>query len=416
MRKTSLLHNVLFGAILVMLAVAWSVQAQPDLTPDMLGNATDPVAVEEDECAHAWEESKYNLKMHIGAVFIVLGTSAFGILGAVFIATNRWLAKKQWVLFMIQLVKFFGIGVICATAWIHLLTPAFEAFSSPCLQKHGKWARYGVAYVGLFGMIAAFFVQAFEFCALSHGDAKARRKAKLQKKLHTDSGESDKLPPLKNSSSKLIEESADADECTIPHAHSHDDEHKPHKPQKEHDVSLHDVTGHSHDVVAGVLSGENDADLATMFLELGIIFHSVIIGIALGIATDEFKSLLIAIVFHQLFEGIALGVRIAEVKHLSGLKKWLAAVAYPIMTPIGIAIGIGVRKSFNENGFKALLVSGIFDSLSAGILFYNAYVELIAFEMNRSAVFRAHNWPRKISLFIAVWAGAAIMAVIGLWA
>lgn len=125
---------------------------------------------------------------------------------------------------------------------------------------------------------------------------------------------------------------------------------------------------------------------------------------------------MIAIVFHQLFEGIALGVRIAEVKHLSGLKKWLAAVAYPIMTPIGIAIGIGVRKSFNENGFKALLISGIFDSLSAGILFYNAYVELIAFEMNRSAVFRAHNWPRKVALFFAVWVGAAIMAVIGLWA
>lgn len=133
-------------------------------------------------------------------------------------------------------------------------------------------------------------------------------------------------------------------------------------------------------------------------------------------ATDEFKSLLVAIVFHQLFEGIALGVRIAEIKRFGSVKKWIAALLYPITTPLGIAVGIGIRKTFNTNGYKALVTQGIFDSLSAGILFYNAYVELIALEMNRNVVFRAHNWPRKISLFFAVFVGAGIMAVIGLWA
>lgn len=142
----------------------------------------------------------------------------------------------------------------------------------------------------------------------------------------------------------------------------------------------------------------------------------MIIGLALGVATDEFKSLLVAIVFHQLFEGIALGVRIAEVKSFNSWKKWIAALLYPITTPIGIAIGIGVRKSFNANAYRALLSQGIFDSLSAGILFYNGYVELMAFEMNRNAVFRAHNTSRKFALFFAVYLGAAIMAVIGLWA
>lgn len=116
--------------------------------------------------------------MHIGAVFIVLATSAFGVVGAVFIASNKSLAKRQWILFLIQLLKFFGIGVIVATAWIHLLTPAFDAFASDCLQKRGKWGRYGTAYVGLFGMIATFFVQSLEFCALSRADAIAKRKAK----------------------------------------------------------------------------------------------------------------------------------------------------------------------------------------------------------------------------------------------
>jgi zinc transporter 1/2/3 len=147
---------------------------------------TTEAETEEDECGLEFEESKYNLKMHIAAVFIVLGTSAIGILGAVFIATNKWLAKKQFILFCIQATKFFGIGVILSTAWIHLLPPAIDAFSSPCLLKHGKWERYGIAYVGLFGMIAAFFVQALEFCALSRGDAKAKALAKKKKQQTKD--------------------------------------------------------------------------------------------------------------------------------------------------------------------------------------------------------------------------------------
>lgn len=137
---------------------------------------------------------------------------------------------------------------------------------------------------------------------------------------------------------------------------------------------------------------------------------------ALGVATDEFKSLLVAVIFHQLFEGIALGVRLAEVKSFNSWKKFAAALLYPVTTPVGIAVGIGIRRTFNSNAFRAILVQGIFDSLSAGILFYNGYVELMAFEMNRNAVFRAHNAPRKIALFVAVYLGAAVMAIIGLWA
>lgn len=500
----------------------------PDFSPDL--NQTEPE--EEDECAHVWEENKYDLKMHIAAVFIVLATSAFGILSAVFIASNKTLAKRQCVLFIIQIIKFFGIGVIVATAWIHLLTPAFEAFSSDCLLKHGKWGRYGTAYVGLFGMIAAFFVQALEFCILSRSDHLARKKAKAAKQAKALAKTDDEsrtyyintlkvtikagnrpVPPIQTRScfqrprsrflltprfALLVAEDIPAEtalkpdeseECTIPHAHSHEhDDHldhpakerTPHKPKKQHALDLHDVTGHSHDVVSGVLDPDsNDADLSTIFLELGMyvtppqqlvdspiydlllavhhfftstcrspkapeesragraerpsfsglhkriltyflslrsVFHSVIIGLALGVATDEFKSLLIAIVFHQLFEGIALGVRIAEIKRFNSWKKFLAACIYPLTTPVGIAIGIGIRKSFNANGLRALLTQGILDSLSAGILFYNAYVELMAFEMNRNAVFRAHNWLRKAVLFFAVYVGAAIMAVIGLWA
>lgn len=62
--------------------------------------------------------------------------------------------------------------------------------------------------------------------------------------------------------------------CNVPHTHSHDHEEKPHKPKKPHDVSLHDVSGHSHDVMAGIVdehSAEDEAsDIATIFLEMGM--------------------------------------------------------------------------------------------------------------------------------------------------
>ena len=43
-------------------------------------------------------------------------------------------------------------------------------------------------------------------------------------------------------------------------------------------------------------------------LELGVVVHSVIIGVGLGVTTNhsDLDSLLIAISFHQLFEGLGL--------------------------------------------------------------------------------------------------------------
>jgi hypothetical protein len=47
-----------------------------------------------------------------------------------------------------------------------------------------------------------------------------------------------------------------------------------------------------------------------------------------------------------------------------GMPKCLAQ----LITPIGIAIGIGVHESYNVNGKAALLSIGILDAISAGIL------------------------------------------------
>ena len=48
-------------------------------------------------------------------------------------------------------------------------------------------------------------------------------------------------------------------------------------------------------------------------LELGIALHSVLIGVALGVAQDPAaaRPLAAALVFHQTFEGFALGAALA---------------------------------------------------------------------------------------------------------
>ena len=50
-------------------------------------------------------------------------------------------------------------------------------------------------------------------------------------------------------------------------------------------------------------------------LEMGIVVHSVIIGISLGAAgsIDAIKTLLVALSFHQFFEGMGLGGCISQV-------------------------------------------------------------------------------------------------------
>lgn len=49
------------------------------------------------------------------------------------------------------------------------------------------------------------------------------------------------------------------------------------------------------------------SQVITVILELGIAFHSVVIGISLGaMGGDEFVALWIAMLFHQFFEGESL--------------------------------------------------------------------------------------------------------------
>lgn len=121
---------------------------------------------------------------------------------------------------------------------------------------------------------------------------------------------------------------------------------------------------------------------AVFILEFGVVFHSVFVGLTLAVAGSEFKTLYVVLVFHQTFEGLGLGSRLAAVAWPKD-RRWtpyILALGYGLSTPISIAIGLGVRNAYTPGSQTALIVNGVFDSISAGILIYTGLVELMAHE------------------------------------
>lgn len=82
--------------------------------------------------------------------------------------------------------------------------------------------------------------------------------------------------------------------------------------------------------------------------------------------------------FSETFEGLGIGSRLAYLD-LPQRFHWVpvtGAILYGLTTPIGLAIGLGVRQSYNPGSTTASIVSGVLDSLSAGVLMYTGLVEV----------------------------------------
>ncbi|KAI8889315.1 Zinc/iron permease [Backusella circina FSU 941] len=330
-----------------------------------------------DECSSQPIED-YNMGLRVGALFIILVTSALGVFVPMIL--HRISPYKQgdirdWIL---TFGKFFGTGVILATAFVHMLPDALENFSSPCLTD--GWLSYG-AFAGVFCMIASFALQLLEIVTVTH---------------------------LKNLSKKKQE----AIECELGDAGHEIDEKTLSQNKNGH---IMDHGGHCHSAL--LEEDEHVKHIGTYILELGIVMHSVLIGITLSTTSnDEFITLLIALVFHQFFEGVALGTRLNSLTYAKWYKPALMGSLYIVMTPIGVAIGLGIHSSFNPNSYSSVLSQAILDSLSAGILLYNAYVSLMSIEISHNDEFHNYSNFRKIFSFASMYIGAGLMSLLGKWA
>lgn len=173
---------------------------------------------------------------------------------------------------------------------------------------------------------------------------------------------------------------------------------------------------------------------AFLVLEFGVIFHSVsfdlehkqiadanfsiqvVIGLNLGVVGKEFSTLYPVLVFHQSFEGLGIGARMSAIPFpKKSWLPWFLCAAYGLTTPIAIAIGLGVRTTYNPNSNTANIVSGVLDSISAGILIYTGLVELLARDFLFDPL-RTKDNKRLGFMVFCVLLGAGIMALLGKWA
>ncbi|KAG0261811.1 high-affinity Zn(2+) transporter zrt1 [Mortierella polycephala] len=422
----------------------------------------------QDECASdIGNREGYNTSLHIAGVFIILAASTIGVFMPVIASKIRVLRLSDRTL---TLGKQFGTGVILATAFIHMMPTAMSNLSSPCLGP--TFSENYTAFGGLFILLSSLFMHWIEFIAVEHNERRMREAA-ASKGIENPNIDLGGLgatgvaaAPCPGHTVTIVEETPCHDSCssvsscnsvhsqnlTIEshissivenassdsehtkhnqiHDHDHDHDHGQNHHHPNHDMNVdsgvsgtgkshHHHTqdiGHSHAHGLSLLD-ESQRRISTYILEAGIATHSIIIGVSLGVSSGtEFTGLLVALVFHQFFEGFALGARIADLAFDTTYTHYLLALIFSLTTPVGVGIGIGISSTYSANSKSSLLVEGIFDSISTGILLYMGYVNLLAIEFNLNGELRKESKKIKSLCFLALWAGAAVMSAIGRFA
>lgn len=371
--------------------------------------------------------NEYNgsLGARISSIFVILFVSTFFTLFPVLAKKIRWMKIHRYAY---MIARNFGTGVIIATAFIHLMDPAYsEIGGQSCVGMTGNWSLYSwCPCIMLTTVVGTFMVDLF--CGVY-----------VEKKYHIRHDESEdhvlhtvvaKRPEGMSHEHDIIDKergSITSEQPEIIHPSSenaevviNDDDEIPlaemSTSDKKQELERHVSVNSTVDSLEREVSFKSEFS-AFLVLEFGVLFHSVMIGLNLGTCGEEFPTLYPVLVFHQSFEGLGIGARLSAID-FPQKKAWLpyfCCVAYGLATPVCVAIGLGVRHSYSGNSYAVNVVSGVLDAISAGVLMYTGLVELLA----KDFIFNAHRadsiWELLISIFVFLW-GAGLMALLGKWA
>lgn len=319
-----------------------------------------------DDASH--DSNDVTIKYKIGAIAAILASGGVGVALPI-LGKNIPALRPESNLFF--LVKAFAAGVILSTGFVHILPDAFEDLNNPCL-KEDPWRSYPFAGVAaMLGSLGTLMIDAFATGYFSR----------------THFGNKEEMS---------------GDHARHVHVHTH---------------ATH---GHAHGPLAATPEGLTHLDrirykVTAQVLEVGIIVHSVIIGISLGTSTSlsTIKPLMAALCFHQCFEGMGLGGCIAQADFKSASTLCMG-LFFSLTTPVGVGVGIGIMNIYEDSNPAALIVQGLLNSCAAGILIYMALVDLLAQDFmspklqSSKRLFLASN--------LALLLGAAFMAVLAIWA
>ena len=338
-------------------------------------------------CALNAADNEYNgqLGARISALFVIMIVSTCATF---FPVIAKRIPRLRIPIYVYLFARYFGAGVIVATAFIHLLDPAYsEIGPNTCVGMTGNWGQY--AWCPAIVLTSVMIIFLLDFCAERYVEIKY---------------------------GVVVEQDI---QCTITATHNNDTR------QSE---SQTDMSGVDHSDEKGINTDLEHGDTpagkaafrqqiaAFLILEFGVIFHSVIIGLNLGVVGSSFSTLYVVLVFHQSFEGLGIGARMSTIPFSPrSWLPWILCSLYGLTTPIAIAVGLGLRTTYNSGSFTANVVSGVLDSMSAGILIYTGLVELLA----RDFLFdprRTRDSKRLAFMMVTTFLGAAVMALLGKWA
>ncbi|KAK4033160.1 Zinc/iron permease [Parachaetomium inaequale] len=361
--------------------------------------------------------------LRIASILVIFVGSAIGALLPVFLARTSRLRVPKLYFFI---AKYFGTGVILATAWMHLLSPASDNLRDECLANilpDYDWAMAIALMTVMVMFLLEIIVSRFDFGfgsapghAHAHGqdqEAKGSSREDVGQRHSLDvealgSNKSAGTPTLAKSTAGATG-TGFLDKNSIPGLRN--------------DVSYppggEDHLGHQRDHVEGDEHATYAAQITAIFvLEFGVIFHSIFIGLTLAV-TDNFIILFVVLVFHQTFEGLGLGARLGTATWPPGARRWtpyLLGLLYAVSTPFAIGMGLIASRSLALEAATSKVVNGVFDAISGGILMYTALVELVAHEFMFNPEMRKAGLGMQLSAYTCVAAGVGLMALLAKWA
>ncbi|KAJ4369858.1 hypothetical protein N0V83_005622 [Neocucurbitaria cava] len=419
--------------------------------------------MEKPVCGSEADGAAYDFPLHVAAVFIVFFASIGGCGFPVVAKKVKWMKIPPKIFFF---CKHFGTGVLIATAFVHLLPTAFASLNDPCLPDLFTDKYPAMPGVIMMGSLFILFVIEMWLNAKtgghSHGSATGQEFAGGQAPpgiqaafnnpiRRTNSYDSQKtMLAMRDEKRGWVEESYPVDNFPFPKNGSDELEAKSEMPPWF--IVFYEQYVRQRDEMLGMLNRampalpsypqqtvqettpnsyfEDDVEqqavdpmalkkqsMQITLIEGGILFHSVFVGMTVSITAEGFIVLLIAIVFHQMFEGLGLGSRIAAVPYPSkSWKPWALVVAFGTTAPIGQAIGLLTRGSYDPNSAFGLIIVGVFNAISSGLLIYAALVDLLAEDFLSEEASHTLTGRDKTMAFVYVLMGAAGMSIVGAFA
>jgi solute carrier family 39 (zinc transporter), member 1/2/3 len=245
---------------------------------------------------------EYDMPLHGSAILIIwfVSTSACGFP----ILANRVPGLRIPGRFFF-IVRHFGTGVLIATAFVHLLPTAFLSLGDPCLGSF--WTTDYPAMPGAIALFAIFFVTVIEMIFHPGRHCTSGSPVKSENDVDPESvtspapaspvAKTDMGRPIHGRTTSIgrglaqietrqMDAEGDATRLGVLQEPKHDAPTSGSETSSQHELSEEQK--------------RRQQRLQVIMLEMGILFHSVFIGMALSVSTGSpFIILLIAIIFHR---------------------------------------------------------------------------------------------------------------------